>query len=94
MVSELFINSTSVTAGIVNGLVGITGNYFTAMMLLVILLIVLAIALQLPIEITMVFVLPFILSCYAYVPNFTAVTGVLFIYMGLIVAKNFPGVLK
>lgn len=89
MVSELFINSTSVTAGVVNGLVGITGDYFTAMLLVVILLIVLALALQLPLEITAILVLPFILSCYAYVPNFTAVTGVLLIYLGIIVAKNF-----
>jgi hypothetical protein len=89
MVSELFINSTSVTAGIVNGLVDITGNYFTAMMLLVILLCVLALALQLPIEVTTIFVLPFLLSCYAFVPDFTAVTGTILIYLGIIVAKNF-----
>ena len=89
MVSEIFINSTSVTAGIVNGLTQITGDYFTAMLFVVILLIVLCLALQMPLEVTALFVLPFLLSCYAYIPNFTAVTGVILIYLGIIFAKNF-----
>lgn len=89
MVSELFINSTSVTAGIVDGLTDITGDWFSAMLLVVILLVVLALALQLPLEVTAIFVLPFLLSCYAFVPSFTAVTGVVLIYVGIILAKNF-----
>lgn len=89
MVSELFINSTGVTAGIMNGMVEMTGDWFSAMLLIVIMLIILAFALQLPIEVTAIFVLPFLLSCYAFVPDFTAVTGVVLIYLGIIVAKNF-----
>lgn len=89
MVSELFINSTSVTAGIINGLTEITGDYFSAMLFVVILLILFAVALQLPLEVTAIFVMPFLLSCYAFVPSFTAVTGVALVYLGIIFAKNF-----
>ena len=59
------------------------------MMIIIILLMVLALALQMPLEMSAIFVLPFILVCYAYVPSFTAVTGVVLIYLGIIVSKNF-----
>jgi hypothetical protein len=89
MVSELFINSTGVTAGIISGMTDLTGDYFLTMLTIVILLIVLCVALQMPMEVSAIFVLPFLLVCYAFVPSFTAVTGVVLIYLGIIVAKNF-----
>lgn len=87
--SETFLNSTSVTAGVVEGLKNLTGDYFSSMLLIVLLLLVLCLALQMPMEVSIIFVLPFLLLCYAFVPNFTAVTGVFLIYLGIIVAKNF-----
>jgi len=89
MVSEVFINSTGVVAGVVNGMVNLTGDYFSTMLLIVMFILILCFALQMPIEVSMVLVLPFIIVCYAYVPNFASVTGVVAIYGGLLLVKNF-----
>jgi hypothetical protein len=89
MVSEAFLNSSGVVSGIVVGLVDLTGNYFSSMLLIVFFLLILCIALQLPLEVSAIFVLPFLITCYAFIPNFTAVLGVFLIYAGIILAKNF-----
>lgn len=89
MVSEIYINSTNVVAGILNGATDLTGDFFSAMLLIVMILLLFAVALGLPLEVSALFVLPFLLGCYAFVPNFTAVTGVILIYLGIITAKNF-----
>jgi len=90
MVLDACFSSSGVVIGIVNGLADLTGNYFTAMLLIVILIVVTALALQMPLEVSAVLVLPFLIVCYACVPSFASVTGVVFVYLGIIVAKNFP----
>lgn len=88
MVSTIFLNQTGVVADIVYGMIELTGDWFTSMMLIVILLVVLCLALKMPLEMTAIFVLPFLIVCYAFVPSFSAVTGVTLIYLGVILAKN------
>ena len=89
MVSELFLNQSGAFAGVVNGMAELTGNYFSAMLLIIIILILACLAMRLPLEVSVIFVLPFILVCYAFIPDFVAVTGVFLIYMGIVLAKNF-----
>jgi hypothetical protein len=89
MVVDQCFGSSGVMVGILNGLIDLTGNLFTAMLLVVLLVIVLCVALQLPLEISAIFILPFLLVCYACVPNFASVTGVVLIYLGIILGKNF-----
>jgi hypothetical protein len=90
MVLDACFSSTGVVIGIVNGLADLTGNLFSAMLLIVILLIVLTMVFMMPLEVSAILVLPFLTVCYACVPSFASVTGVVFIYLGIIVAKNFP----
>lgn len=90
MVLDACYSSTGTFVEIVNGLARMTGDIFTAMMLIVILLVILALALTLPLEASAVFVLPFLIFCYACVPNFTAVFGVTLIYLGVVLANNLP----
>jgi hypothetical protein len=88
MLSPYCLDNAGVIAGILNGAVNLTGDYFSSMFLIVIFLILGTMALQLPMEVSAIFVLPFTIVCYACVPNFTAVTGVLLIYIGIVLAKN------
>ena len=89
MVLEVCFGSISVVNGLITGLIELTGDPFSAIFLVVIALTFLAMALQLPLEVSAIFVLPFLLVCFACVPNFTAVTGVTLLYLGVILAKNF-----
>jgi len=89
MVLDVCFSSSGVVLSVVEGLRDLTGDYFSAILLIVILLIVLCLALQMPLEVSALFVLPFLLVCYACVPQFTAITFVFLVYVGIIVAKNF-----
>ena len=74
---------------VVNGMVNLTGDYFSSVLLIVIVLMVITMGLQMPLEVSALFVLPFLIVCYACVPSFAPLAGVTLIYLGIILAKNF-----
>lgn len=89
MVLDACFTSTGVVSAIISGMVELTGDYFSTMLLITIFIMVLTVAFQLPLEVSAILILPFLIVCYACVPSFASVTGVVFIYLGIIVAKNF-----
>ena len=88
VLSNSFINSTGSTATIVKGLFdNVGGSWFTTIMLIMMFIILIAIVLRIPIELTALFIIPMFIACYVYVPDFKAITGVLLLYIGLIIGK-------
>lgn len=88
--SNNFINSSGTVATIVNGLfVNVGGSWFLTIMLIMLFVILISIIMRVPFELTSIFILPLFLVCYVYVPDFTAITGVLLIYVGVLLGKNF-----
>lgn len=85
---EVFINDSTAQAVIV-GLSGLTGNLFTSLLLIVFLLIVVCIVLRIQIEWIAIFLLPLLLTLWAYDASFIALGGTFLIYLGLVLAKNF-----
>lgn len=87
-VSPNFINDTT-TSAIVSGLYNnVGGSWFATIMLIVIMLIVVALIFRIPMELTAIIIFPFLLVCWAYIPDLYAVTGVFLIYIGVLMANN------
>lgn len=87
-ISANFINDTT-TSAIMQGLfVNVGGSWFMTIMLIVIFLIVIALILRIPMELTAIVVFPFLLVCWAYIPDLYAITGVFLIYLGVLMANN------
>ena len=88
--AEGFLNSSGTTATIVKGLYdNVGGSWFATIMLIVLFVIIIAMLFRLPLEVTAVVLLPLFLACYVYVPDFAGVTGVLLIYLGILIGKNY-----
>ena len=66
-----------------------TGSLFMTLLAITIFLIVIAMLFRVPLEFTAILILPFLLSITAYENSFLAVTGVILIYLGIILSKNF-----
>ena len=85
----LFINETGLAANIFNGMNGITGSAFLSLLMIVILVMLIAFLFRIPVEFTVILILPMLLTFAAFYSEFMAVTGVILIYMGILLAKNF-----
>lgn len=85
----LFINESGVSYQVINGLNGITGSAFLSLLFIVIILFLIAILFRIPIEFTAIFILPLVLTFAAFYGEFVAVTGVLLIYLGVLLGKHF-----
>jgi len=86
--STSFINDTTSSA-IVKGLFdNVGGSWFSTIMLIVLFIILIALVVRVPMELTAVFILPLLLVCYAYLPDMLAITGVLLIYLGILIGNN------
>lgn len=66
----------------------VTGSLFITLLFIIMSIIFLAFLLRIPVEFTAILILPFLLTVSAYESSLMAVTGVLLIYLGLILAKN------
>lgn len=87
--SDNFINSSSTSAVIVQGLYdNVGGSWFATIMLIVLFVMLIAIIMRVPLDFTAIIVLPLLVSCAIYVPDFKAVLGVFLIYVGALVGKN------
>ena len=88
--SPTFLNDTGTVSVIIKGLFdNVGGSWFLTIMLIMLFLILIGFILRLPLELTAIFMLPLFIACYVYVPDFTAITGVLLIYLGILLAKNY-----
>ena len=85
----LFINETGIAADVFNGMNGITGSAFLTLLLIVLLCMMIAFLFRIPIEFTAILVLPMLLTFAAFYSEFLATTGVILIYLGILLAKNF-----
>ena len=85
----LFINETGIAIDVFNGMNGITGSPFLTLLLIVILVMLIAFLFRIPVEFTVILILPMLLTFAAFYSEFMAVTGVILIYIGILLAKNF-----
>lgn len=87
----LFINQTGTIGTIFNSSVNnLTGSPFMTLILLFVLIIAFFMIFRLPFELTAIFILPLGLIYMSFFSEFVAVGLVLLLYVGLILAKNFP----
>ena len=87
--SENFINSSGSTATIVKGLYdNVGGSWFATISLIILFVILIAVIMRIPMELTAIFIIPLLLVCFVYVPDFLSVLGVALLYVGVIVGKN------
>ena len=84
---ELF-NATGVIGGLVVGLDGITGNPYWSVMLLIILLLVALLAVGIGGPWSAIIMLPLFLTLWAYDASFQLIGGLVLIYLGLVIAKQ------
>jgi len=84
-----FINTTE-TIGIILGSASTTttGSLFTTLLLVMIILFAIAFMFQIPLEFTSIIFLPYIIVCMAFYSQFVVVGGVIFIYVAIIITKN------
>lgn len=69
----------------------VTGDYTGAILLFVIIVIALALAFRIPVEVTALLILPLCLAGMAFGGQGIMVFGgVLLIFVGVVIAKNFP----
>lgn len=67
----------------------VTGSLFMTLLVITLMLVLIAMLFRIPLEFTVIIILPFLLSVTAYETSFLSVTGVILIYLGLILANNF-----
>jgi len=84
-----FINTTE-TIGIILGSASTTttGSLFTTLMLIMIILFAVAFMFQIPLEFTSIIFLPYVIVCMAFYSQFIVVGGVIFIYVAILLTKN------
>lgn len=85
----VFINESQTVYTILNSISQTTGSLFLTILMLVILIVVVFLVLGLSIEWSAIFVMPFLLVLMAVDAGFYPVGGVILIYLGFIMAKNF-----
>lgn len=85
-----FMNETGFIAIVITDMTNnLTGSLFLTLMLIMIFFILVALLFRLPIEFAIILILPLFLVFMAATSEFLAVGGVVLIYMGIIIAKNF-----
>lgn len=84
----LFVNETGIPGEVYNGLIEIAGSTFLGLMIIVIILMAVAMLFRIPIEFTAILILPMLLTFLAFESDFLGVTGVILIYLGILLGKN------
>ena len=86
----LFINETGTIGIILEATrINITGSDFLTMLGLTIIIMTFFMLFRLPIEASAILVLPMLLVFMAFIPNIFALGGVILIYLGILLAKNY-----
>lgn len=84
----LWVATDGIAASVYAGLNEITGSVFMTLLLIVILLMIIAMIFRIPLEFTAILIMPMLLTFLAFESDFMSVTGVILIYLGIIVGKN------
>jgi len=84
----LMINEAGVFGQVYAGMNNITGSVFLTLLLIVMLIMAIAFLFRIPVEFTAIFILPMLLTFLAFESEFLSVTGVILIYLGILLAKN------
>ena len=88
--AALFLDQSGFIASIITDLTNnLTGSLFLTLMLIMVFFIVIALMFRFPIEISAIILAPLFLVFMASTGEFVAVGGVVLIYLGIIIAKNF-----
>jgi len=85
----MFINATE-TIGLILGIASneSTGSLFLSLLIFMIILFAFCLMFGIPIEYSAIIMLPLVLSCMAYYQEFYVIGGVIFIYLAIIITKN------
>ena len=84
------VEAGGVTYNVLAGLsISTTGSLFLTMLFIVFLLMIVAVAMRIPVEFTAIIVLPLALTLLACDGDWLAITGLLLIYLGILLGKNF-----
>lgn len=85
-----FINQTGTVNTVLSGITtNITGDQFTTYLFVMLFIIMLAIAFRIPIEFTAIIIFPLFVVLAAYTTDYLSIFGVLLIYLGILIGKNF-----
>jgi hypothetical protein len=86
-----FINQTGTVGMIYTSFTqNVTGSEFLTLLGMLIMILLFFIMFKIPIEASIILVLPLFLIAVAYSPDIFTVVGVILIYLGVLLAKNFP----
>ena len=84
------LSSTGVLYSVIEGLTNsVTGTYFLSLLVIVLVLMAIVMALRLPVEVSAILVLPLFLALLACDGDWLSIGGVILIYLGIILGKNF-----
>ena len=90
MVNDGFIDTNGTIYTVLQGITtNVTGSWFLTLLFITMLVIALALAFRIPVEFTMLFMIPFFIVLMAFNGQFLAIGGVVLIYVGILLAKNF-----
>lgn len=83
-----FVNESGLIGQIINGLIGIAGSTFLALLLILMIFIIIGLALSIPTEIIAILYLPLLMTMAAYTGDFVGVTGCFLILLGFFLADK------
>ena len=87
----VFINTSNILGSmIMNSTTTITGSLFLTLISILIIAFILFFAFRVPFEIGSALSFPFVLIILAYNSSFIGIAGGLMIYLGIVIAFNFP----
>lgn len=87
----VFINSTNIIGQLLySATSNITGTLFLTLFSILLIGFILFFAFRVPFEVGSVLTFPFLLIILSYNSSFLAITGAVMIYLGIVVAFNFP----
>lgn len=84
-----YINMTGSIGNIYSGITyNITGSEFLTLLFIIILIMLFFMMFRIPVELSSVLILPLLIVVMAYSGEFFAITGLILIYLALLLAKN------
>lgn len=87
---DYYINESGFIYGFVYyATTNVTGSLFLTLLFILLGLMAMAFAFRVPIEFTIIFLLPLVITLMAFNANFLALGGILLVWLGIILAKNF-----
>lgn len=86
-----FYNETGLVWTILSSVTETTGSLFVTLLLIIFVILILCAVLRIPMELSAILIMPLLLVLMAYSGDFFAVGGVVLLYLGVLLARNFFG---